>query len=404
VRFIVVLAAVMLAAGVAVSVAAALRFDDAPCTESAGGVRVCPSGTVGASYSVQLLGDGGCGPALPYQYKVLSGGLPGGLSLSSSGLISGTPTGAGTALAYIELSDENPPSQSWCNPPKTAERQFQFTINPGFRIDNAVTSKYWTLNQAKSEQLTATVLTNLSAGQPATNAVWSVISGALPPGVTVSSTGLLSGTPTAEGLFTFKVHAVNGDVADDETFTIDVKKAVTVAGPQTPPKSEVGVALELKLTVSGGAGGTYTWAAIDGTLPTGVTFDTGDGSVSGTPSTAGVYTFKATATDSQGRAGTYEGRIVVSAKLVVTKPIAKPARQGKLYRLKLRTTGGMAPLKWKVLKGPLPKGVKLDKTTGIISGKPTKAGSYKITVEATDSLKVKSTQTFTIVVQPAPAH
>jgi hypothetical protein len=403
VRLIVVFAAVMLAAGVAVSVASAFRFADQPCTPTTGDLRVCPSGTVGSLYDLQLKGEAGCGPALPYQYKVLNGGLPQGLSLSSSGRITGTPQGAGTANFWIELSDEDPPSQSWCVP-KKAEREFTITINPGFRIDNAVTSKYWTLNQSKSEQLTATVLTNLSSGQPATNAVWSVISGALPAGVTLSTTGLLSGTPTAEGISTFKVHAVNGGVSDDETFTIDVKRAVTVAGPATSPKSEVGVAYELKLSVSGGAGGTYTWAAIDGTLPTGVSFDTADGSISGTPSAAGVYTFTATATDSQGRAGTYAGRIVVAAKLVVTKPVAKPARQGKLYRLKLRTTGGVVPLKWKVTKGPLPKGVKLDKATGVISGKPTKAGRYKITVEVTDSLKVKSTQSFTIVVQPAPAN
>ena len=155
------LAVTALAAGVVVSVAAALRFSDAPCIESGGGgVRVCPGGTVGGPYSVQMTGEGGCGPALPYQYKILNGGLPAGLSLSSSGLISGTPQGAGTANFWIELSDENPPSQSWCNPPTTAEREFTITINPGFRIDNAVTSKYWSLNQSKSEQLTATVLTN----------------------------------------------------------------------------------------------------------------------------------------------------------------------------------------------------------------------------------------------------
>ncbi len=221
--------------------------------------------------------------------------------------------------------------------------------------------------------------------------------------MTLSTSGLLSGTPTAEGLFTFKVLAVNGGVSDDETFTIDVKRAVTVAGPQTSPPSEVGVAYELKLTASGGDGGAYTWA-VDGTLPTGVTFDTGDSTISGTPSAAGTFTFTATATDARGRVGTYKGRIDVAAKLTSHDAAAKPARVGKLYRLRLRTTGGVAPLKWKVAKGPLPKGVKLDKATGVLSGKPTKAGRYRITVEATDGLKVKATKSFTIVVQQAPAR
>jgi large repetitive protein len=403
VRFVIVLAVTALAAGIVVSVAAALRFSDAPCIESGGGgVRVCPSGLVGSPYSVQLQGDGGCGPALPYQYRVLSGSLPAGLSLSSSGLISGTPNGAGTANFYIELSDENPPSQSWCNPPKTAEREFSITINPGFRIDNAVTSKYWTLSESKSDQLTATVLTSTTGGQPAPNATWSVISGALPSGVTLSATGLLSGAPTAEGLYTFKVKAVDGGKTDDETFTIDVKRAVTITTtPTQAPKSEVGVPFELALKAAGGdTTAPYTWA-VNGSLPTGVTFDTGDSTLSGTPSVAGVYTFTATATDARGRVGTYQGRIVVAAKLALVAPRAKPAKVDKLFRLKLRTTGGVVPVKWKLKKGPLPKGIKFDKTLGLFSGKPTKAGRYRITVEATDALKVKSTTSFTIVVVDA---
>src|SRR6266545_6915928 len=50
-----------------------------------------PTGAVGSYYSHQFNGDGGCGPALPYQFTILGGALPPGLSLASDGLVSGVP-------------------------------------------------------------------------------------------------------------------------------------------------------------------------------------------------------------------------------------------------------------------------------------------------------------------------
>jgi Putative Ig domain len=401
VRFVIVLALVVLGAAVTASVAAALRFADAPCIESGGGgVRVCPQGTVGGQYSVQMEGASGCGPALPYQYRVVAGSLPSGLSLASSGLISGTPNGAGTANFWVELSDENPPSQSWCVP-TTAEREFSITIIPGFRIDNTVTTKYWSISQSQSDQLTASIVNAVPppSDAPKANATWSVVSGALPPGVTLSPTGLLAGTPTVEGVYTFKVMAVSGGSSDDETFVVDVKRAVQIAAPATQPRSEVSVPYELDLSATGGSG-TYTWG-VDGTLPSGVTFDATDSTLSGTPTAAGTYTYTATATDPYGRVGSYQGRIVVAAKLAFVAPRPKAGRVGRMYALKLRTTGGVAPVAWKLKRGPLPRGIRFTKTLGQLGGKPTRAGRYRITVEATDALKVKSTTSFTIVVLPA---
>ena len=129
-RFALLFALSVVVAGVVVSSAGALKFADTPCPEAgAGGVWTCPQGIVGTPYSVQLGGLGGCGPALPYQFRVLNGALPVGLTLSSSGLISGTPTGAGTASFWLEISDEDPPSQAWCRP-ATSQKPFTITINP----------------------------------------------------------------------------------------------------------------------------------------------------------------------------------------------------------------------------------------------------------------------------------
>src|SRR5437764_172200 len=105
-RFIRTSLLVALLALVAVPAAFAIRFTDDSFN--------IPTGTVGQSYSKTFGGAGGCGPALPYQYSILSGNLPPGLSLSSTGTISGTPAAAGNFSFWVDLSDQNPPSAGWC--------------------------------------------------------------------------------------------------------------------------------------------------------------------------------------------------------------------------------------------------------------------------------------------------
>src|SRR6059058_6673288 len=89
-----------------------------------------PAATVGQPYSKQLNGAGGCGPALPYQYTQLGGTMPPGVSLSFSGLVSGTPTQAGSYSFWVNLSDQNPPSADWCRPAQ-AQREFTIVVNGG---------------------------------------------------------------------------------------------------------------------------------------------------------------------------------------------------------------------------------------------------------------------------------
>jgi hypothetical protein len=177
-------------------VALALRFTDQSYNP--------PVGETGKAYSWSFTGAGGCGPALPYQFKVLNGSPPPGLTLDTSGLVHGTPTQEGEYSFWVELSDENPPSADWCRP-SSAQRQFTIKIVPGLNINQqALNPKATFTNTPYSFQLTAT--------GPGT---WSVISGALPAGITLnSSTGLLSGTPTVTGDFTFKIQISDGSRID----------------------------------------------------------------------------------------------------------------------------------------------------------------------------------------------
>jgi hypothetical protein len=120
-RRILIGAAALLLALVVVPSAAAIRFtDDSYFT---------PSGIVGSPYRHQFKGDDGCGPALPYKFRILNGGLPPGLSLAANGVVSGTPRQAGSWSFWVELSDQHPPSASWCTPRKS-EREFTIEVAP----------------------------------------------------------------------------------------------------------------------------------------------------------------------------------------------------------------------------------------------------------------------------------
>ena len=153
--------------------------------------------------------------------SILSGGLPPGLSLSKSGLISGTPTVAGNWSFWVELSDEDPPSAAWCVPEKS-QRAFTIDVMPGLFIQ---------------QQSLAPTIRGVPYGFQLTAAgggtqTWSIASGQLPPGITLASSGALSGTPTQTGAFTFVVKVTDGTVrSDTETLTLRVVDPLSVTGP-----------------------------------------------------------------------------------------------------------------------------------------------------------------------------
>jgi hypothetical protein len=127
-RFARTLLVVALLALAVVPSAAAIRF-----TDDSYQLR---DGAVGSRYFHQFKGDGGCGPALPYQFKILNGSLPPGLALASSGLVSGTPTQGGNWSFWVELSDQDPPSADWCTPRKS-EREFTINVGPKGSVPDA---------------------------------------------------------------------------------------------------------------------------------------------------------------------------------------------------------------------------------------------------------------------------
>jgi hypothetical protein len=360
--------------------AGALRFTD--------GSFMIPLGLTGEFFTHTFEGEGGCGPALPYEFKVLSGSLPPGLALNSDGAVAGIPEQAGSWSFWLELGDQDPPAEDWCVP-TTSERLFTITIAPGLRIQQRSLDPI-VAGRPYSKQLSAT------GGGPQT---WSMWAGKPPAGIALSSNGLLSGTPTAVGSFTFIVQVSIGDRSDTQAFTLAVVEALTV-GAVHVPATEVGMPFRMELTATGGKG-QLTWATAEGTtLPPGLALEPSTGVIGGTPSVPGSYPVRISVSDQLGSSEAIDVRLAVAAKLAIARKPLPAAKVGRGYRVELKARGGVAPRDWRILRGSLPAGVGLDRNAGLLIGTPKRAGSFRILVRVTDKLGATSTATLEFKVKP----
>jgi large repetitive protein len=400
-RFELALAAAGAIAAIVVAGGSAADFDidNGPCRETPGEALLlrCPTAYVGVPYEVQIESEEGSGctsPGNPYiWYEIVNSSLPGGLSMSRAGLISGIPTGAGFTRFWIwnhdlTASEGGPP---WCDFEDRSEHEFSIAVDPGLAIVNQ-SVKPASIGEPYSETLTAKRADSLSpVTGPDVHASWSVQSGSLPPGITLSTSGALAGTPTTEGSYQFVVKAQNGGPFDTETYTLAVRQPVTVRSPfasARPPRSEVGIRFGATAAASGGTG-RYTWTLVSGALPAGLALNSASGAVAGTPQSAGNFAFALTATDDEGRVATANGALTVAPRLAIRTVRLKTARLGRAYRARLATGGGVRPVTWKV-SGKLPPGVRFAKALGALTGTPSRAGTFRLTVQAVDALGAKA--------------
>ena len=323
-----------------------------------------PTGVVGQSYSYQFKANGG-NP--PYKFTLLTGSLPPGLSLSESGALTGKPTQAGSWEFYIEGS-----YQFGSNPRVYSQRKFALGVVEGLAIQQASLP---TLVQGTpfSVQLTA------SGGG---TQKWSVLSGVLPTGLALSSTGLMNGTPTATGRFTFTVRVTDGTRTADQAYTVDVIQALTATAPAFPP-AVVGSDFNATLTAAGGRA-PYTWSIKEGAWPKGLAF--ANGTITGKPRVAGTYVFTVQVADVLNNTTTLPLTLVVNPRLKIPIQVIKPATVGKAYRNLIVAKGGAGPLTFELADGDLPRGLRLNAKTGALVGKPRAKGRFAFTIVVADQI------------------
>ncbi len=342
-----------------------------------------PPAEVGFAYSQQTTVAGGLAP---YAWSISAGALPQGLTLNTStGLIQGTPTAIGSGQFTLKVSDS---SGQVANP--------TYTISVIAGITVATTS----LPFGNTANMYTQTLVSTGGMAPVT---WSAPNP--PPGLTLSSTGVLSGTPTVLGPQSFVVAVTDllGHTAQ-RTLTLTVlggSGTLSIFGP-TSFTATKGIPFAPSPTfVSSGLNPPFTWSISPLTVPPlavppGLTLDPVTGRISGTPTVAGQFTFVVQLTDVESQTATAAITIDVLNALGITTTSLPPGIVGIAYSQTLVPAGGATPFTWSLVSGNLPTGIQLNGSTGVLAGMPTALGSQTFTVQVMDSLARTTQQQLTL--------
>jgi large repetitive protein len=402
IRIIVTLAVLCFTGLALASNAAAGNFDEGAMGCTGEDPATCPAATVGQPYSLTLYltrdspsdpprgGDFDCAT-----FHVTSGSFPPGLSISDEGTISGTPTVAGSYGFYLTVRYDKTPS---CGKTPSDDR---FIINVNAPPQRLVVQTSSLPDANIGQPYTAPALS--AAG--GTVSSWSVASGTLPTGLTLNSTnGVISGTPSQSGVFTFTVQANGSPNNDSKQLTVFVLAPLDLGlAPAGTPVAAQPTVVNMKLAtpVSWGVKATggrepYTYSA--DTLPAGITLNA-DGTVTGTPTLAGQTKSTITVKDARGTADTLQVTFTTKALLAFHK--TKQPRAGKvgtLYSWRLPVAGA-SETKVFLVSGAIPPGLSLDEATGLLSGTPLTAGTFKVKFWVLGDAGTQISKTYKVKIQ-----
>jgi type II secretory pathway pseudopilin PulG len=318
---------------------------------------------------------------------------PAGLSVTSAGVISGTPTTTGTS-ASVSITVTDTAGEATTSTAFTISIKARPTITAPANQTNL-------LGDTVSLQLTSTC--------PNTPCSYA-LSGA-PTGLSINSSGLVTGTvggtaKTYTGI-TATITDAGGTAVTSSTFTWTVSyRPITVANPGKQVDTVTTAIRPLQLTATGGSG-TYIWTNPTLSLPAGLTISS-TGVVSGTPTTTNGAGTSVTLTVSDPTAGASFTTTVTFTWVIVAKPtVTSPGNQadtaGTNVSVQLATTCPAAPCSY-AFGGTAPTGLVIS-STGLITGSvgSTVKTYTGLTVVATDSDGATATSgTFSWTVNAAP--
>jgi parallel beta-helix repeat protein len=250
----------------------------------------------------------------------------------------------------------------------------------------------------------ASYSTTLAASGGTPPYTWGTTAGALPGGLQLSSgTGVIAGTPTSQGSFSF-----TAQVLDAKAATSSVQLAVSVAAAPAAAPTISGVSPSSGL-VTGGTAVTIS----------GANFRTGDSVLFGSGKAPAVQVVSSsqiqtvtpaessgkvsvTVQDSSGQQATAVNAFTFAATALKIATASLPGGiVGTSYATTLAATGGTSPYSWSTISGTLPAGLQLSASSGKISGTPTSAATSSFTVELKDASSSTATAGLSIQVSPA---
>jgi hypothetical protein len=357
----------------------------------------------------------------PVTFTLTAGSLPPGLTMSTqsatSAIITGNPAKTGTfnftikaavgsntsTMTYqITVTVQGPPDQLVCSP----------SVNGGFLENGACVLPDAVIGVPYQE---GHLVTSHQAGGSL-----SVVSGSLPPGLTLPATftgagDIVGGTATDPGVEPGRNFTVQGTGDQGQplyqayTILVDQNLPLAINTCCTTLGGTVGQAFAQNLFLSGGAG-PYTWSVASGQLPPGLALKTfsdprdANDELAGTPTTAGTYTFTMRLTDYQGDQATQQFTATIDPPLQITSTM--PAGTvGKPYSHDLIAQGGAPPYSWSIFANdPLPPGLSLGTTApdynNVLTGTPTQAGTFSFLIQVTDAQGNSVNGTVTVTIDP----
>ena len=319
----------------------------------------------------------------PYTWSASN--LPSGVTLNaSSGAFSGIPSQPGSYTFTAQVADAETPA---------VVKSTSLTLQV-FGLTTPATLAAGSTTTAYSQTFNATGGTGSYAFS----------SSNLPPGLAFNGP-TLTGTPSTVGTYSFSVVAKDaGGITSSTTYSL------VVTGPSSPltitggalTGGTFGAAYSQTLTATGGAPA-YAWAITGGALPPGLSLNGSSGTISGTPSMPGIFTFTAQATDGAKSAASAPFTITIAPPPLTLTGLPLPnGIVGIQYPLQvLNSAGGTAPYTYTIGSGSLPPGLTL--ANGEISGTPTASGTNNFSLTLTDSSTpaLSLTSSTQIVVTPA---
>jgi hypothetical protein len=337
--------------------------------------------------SLQLRAEDSAGGTLSYTAT----GLPPGVSVSATGLISGTVTAYYDGTVSVTATDAADVSA---------------TVSFSWLAENAIHIDPLTIVLSRPG---AYAYRWIMAGDPETGEPLTYGATGLPPGLSINPAfGVISGTTTAAtGSYDVTVTASDPTGSSASvSFIWRVWNTITVA--YTLGTVQAGTAFSVPVTATDSeAGQTFTFSATG--LPPGVSINPASGVITGSPTADGVYDVTVTATDSGGSQGSTTGYWTVLDKAAITSPGNLVTTAGQLAQISLKVgdTAANAWLYYAIAGGPPGVYVNWNSATAdgwrtaTLTGWPAPAGTYKTTISLIGDFNSTASVTFTWTVKPA---
>jgi hypothetical protein len=250
---------------------------------------------------------------------------------------------------YVQVTDNSLPY------PQTAYANFVITAQPGGLAVETASLPSVVIGSPYQQALAAT------GGYLPWPALytWSITGGVLPDGLSMNQSGVITGTPTVGGTFSFTVQVQDrwspaNTAAADLSITVITRLSVTT---DSLPGGEVGQDYAQAVTAQGGVP-PYEWSVMYGQLPPGLSLDASTGAISGTPAAPGSYQFTVRADDGgdPAQSATVDLTVVVGSSLTITTGSLPTLMATVSYNIPLNAASGTAPYAWSITAGALREG------------------------------------------------